>query len=95
MAVEDRSTKYQDMVSNNNALLGRHAAQGASGKNTQDREIRETLEIAKRVVRWYSGYDQLLSPAIDLFNDAVWDPKVVVVPIILSMREILNNQGEP
>jgi hypothetical protein len=29
-----------------------------------------------------------------LFNDAYWDPKQVVVPIILSMTEILNNQNE-
>ena len=41
-----------------------------------------------------SGYDQLLNPAIDLFNDAVFEPKMVVVPIILSSQELLNNQGE-
>jgi hypothetical protein len=29
-----------------------------------------------------------------LFNDAFFDPKMVVVPIVLSMQEILNNQGE-
>jgi hypothetical protein len=38
--------------------------------------------------------DQLLNPAIDLFNDAYFDPKMVVVPIILSMQEVLNNEGE-
>ena len=38
--------------------------------------------------------DQLLNPAIDLFNDAVFDPKMVVVPVILSMQEILNNEGQ-
>jgi hypothetical protein len=38
--------------------------------------------------------DQLLNPAIDLFNDAVYDPKFVVVPVILSMQEILNNEGQ-
>jgi len=36
----------------------------------------------------------LLNPAIDLFNDAYFDPKMVVVPIVLSMQEILNNEGE-
>ena len=40
------------------------------------------------------GYDQLLNPAIDLFNDAYFEPKMVVVPIVLSMQEILNNEGE-
>jgi hypothetical protein len=36
----------------------------------------------------------LLNPAIDLFNDAFFEPKMVVVPVILSMQEILNNEGE-
>jgi hypothetical protein len=36
----------------------------------------------------------LLNPAIDLFNDAFYDPKMIVVPIILSYQEILNNQGD-
>jgi hypothetical protein len=35
-----------------------------------------------------------LNPAIDLFNDAFFEPKMVVVPVILSMQEILNNEGE-
>jgi hypothetical protein len=38
--------------------------------------------------------DQLLNPAIDLFNDAFWSPKMVVIPIILSNQEILNNEGD-
>ena len=38
--------------------------------------------------QWYSGYDQLLNPAIDLFNDAVYTPNKWFVPIILSMQEI-------
>ena len=36
----------------------------------------------------------LLNPAIDLFNDAFFEPKMVVVPVILIMQEILNNEGE-
>ena len=56
--------------------------------------MRQTLQIGKQSAQWYSGYDQLLNPAIDLFNDAVYTPKQVVVPVILSMQEILNNQGE-
>ncbi len=93
MAVEDRSSGYQDMVSNNNALLHVLKRKGL-WETYSGPKIRETLQIAKQVVQWYSGYDQLLNPAIDLFNDAVWDPKMVVIPIILSMQEILNNQGE-
>ena len=93
MAVEDRSSGYQDLVSNNNALLAVMRRKGLWQTYSGPR-IRQTLQIGKQVAQWYSGYDQLLNPAIDLFNDAYYDPKMVVVPIVLSMQEILNNEGE-
>jgi len=93
MAVEERSPGYQDLVSNNNALLSKLRSKGA-WQTYSGPVIRQTLQIAKQAAQWYSGYDQLLNPAIDLFNDAAYTPKQVVVPIILSMQEILNNQGE-
>jgi len=84
MAVESRSSSYEDLVSNNNALLAVMRRKGLWQSYSGPR-IRQTLQIAKQVAQWYSGYDQLLNPAIDLFNDAFYDPK---------MQEILNNQGE-
>lgn len=93
MALEDRSSSYQDLVSNNNALLAVMKRKGLWQTYSGPR-IRQTLQIAKSVAQWYSGYDQLLNPAIDIFNDAYYDPKMVVVPVILSMQEILNNEGE-
>ena len=93
MAVESRSSSYVDLVSNNNALLAVMKRKGLWQTYSGPR-IRQTLQIGKQVAQWYSGYDQLLNPAIDLFNDAYFDPKMVVVPIILSMQEILNNEGE-
>jgi len=93
MTLEERSSSYQDLVSNNNALLAVLRRKGAWQTYSGPR-IRQTLQIGKQVAQWYSGYDQLLNPAIDLFNDAYYDPKMVVVPVILSMQEILNNQGE-
>jgi hypothetical protein len=93
MAVEDRSSSYEDLVSNNNALLAVMRRKGLWQTYSGPR-IRQTLQIGKQIAQWYSGYDQLLNPAIDLFNDAYYDPKMVVIPIILSMQEILNNQGE-
>jgi hypothetical protein len=93
MAVEDRSTGYQDLVSNNNAMLAVMRRKGL-WHTYSGPKIRQTLQIGKQSAQWYSGYDQLLNPAIDLFNDAVFDPKMVVIPIILSMQEILNNEGE-
>jgi len=93
MAIEDRSSSYQDLVSNNNALLAVIRRKGL-WQTYSGPKIRQTLQIGKQIAQWYSGYDQLLNPAIDLFNDAFWDPKMVVVPIILSMQEILNNEGD-
>jgi hypothetical protein len=93
MALEDRSSSYQDLVSNNNALLAVMRRKGLWHTYSGPR-IRQTLQVSKNVAQWYSGFDQLLNPAIDLFNDAFFDPKMVVVPVILSMQEILNNEGE-
>jgi hypothetical protein len=93
MAVEQRSSSYEDLVSDNNALLKVLRMKGLWQTYSGPR-IRQTLQVSKNVAQWYSGYDQLLNPAIDLFNDAYFDPKMVVVPIILSMQEILNNEGE-
>ena len=94
MALEDRSSGYQDLVSNNNALLAVMKRKGL-WQTYSGPKIRQTLQIGKQVCAVvFSGYDQLLNPAIDLFNDAYFDPKMVVVPVILSMQEILNNEGE-
>jgi hypothetical protein len=93
MAIEDRSSSYQDLVSNNNALLAIMRDKGLWQTYSGPR-IRQTLQIAKQVAQWYNGYDPLLNPAIDLFADAFYEPKMVVVPIILSNQEILNNEGE-
>jgi hypothetical protein len=93
MAVEERSSGYEDLVSNNNALLAVLKRKGLWQTYSGPR-IRQTLQVSKNIAQWYSGYDQLLNPAIDLFNDAYYDPKQVVVPVVLSMQEILNNEGE-
>jgi hypothetical protein len=92
MALEERSPAWQDLVSNSNALLAvlrrKNLWEPYSGPR-----IRETLQIAKQDAQWYSGYDFLDNPPIELFNDAYYTPKMVAVPISLTMEEILNNQG--
>lgn len=93
MALEDRSRGYQDLVSNNNALLNVMRRKGL-WKPYSGPRIRETLQIAKPSGQWYSGYDILDNPPIELFNDAYFTPKMVAVPISLSMEEVLNNEGE-
>lgn len=93
LTLEERSPGYQDLVSNNNALLAVMRRKGLWQSYSGPR-IRETLQIAKQDAQWYSGYDYLDNPPIELFNDAYFTPKMVAVPISLTMEEILNNQGE-
>src|SRR5262245_19502902 len=93
MAIEERSSSYEDLVSNDNDILAVLRRKGL-WKTYSGPRILQTLQIGKQVAQWYSGYDQLLNPAIGLFNDAYYDPKMVVVPVILSMQEILNNEGD-
>jgi hypothetical protein len=94
LALEDRSSGYQDLVSNNNAMLAVLRRKGLWESYSGPR-IRQTLQVSKQVAQWYSGYDQLLNPAIDLFNDAYYDPKMVVVPVILSCRKSSTTRAMP
>lgn len=93
MALEDRSSGYQDLVSNNNAFLAVLNRKGLWRPYSGPR-IRQTLQIDKADMQWYAGYDFLENPPIELFNDAYFTPKMAVVPISLTMEEILNNEGE-
>jgi len=92
MALEERSPAWQDLVSNGNVLLATLRRKGLWESYSGPR-IRESLQIAKQDAQWYSGYDFLDNPPIELFNDAYYTPKMVAVPISLTMEEILNNQG--
>ncbi len=92
MALEDRARGYEDLVSNNNALLNVLKRKGL-WKTYSGPRIRETIQIDKATAQWYSGYDFLANPPIELFNDAYFTPKMVAVPISLTSEEILNNDG--
>ncbi|PZP57359.1 MAG: phage major capsid protein [Delftia acidovorans] len=93
MALEDRGPGRQDLVSNQIALLAVLQRKGM-WKPYSGPRIRQTLQIAKPTGQWYSGYDFLDNPPTELFNDAYYTPKMVAVPISLTMEEILNNSGE-
>jgi hypothetical protein len=93
MALEDRSNGYQDLVSNVIPLLGLMKSKGLI-KDYSGPRIRETLQIGKPTGQWYSGYDFLDNPPVELINDAYWTPKMLAVPISLTNEEILNNAGE-
>ena len=92
MALEDRASGYQDLVSNSNALLAVMRRKNL-WKEYSGPRIRETLQIAKPDGQWYSGYDFLNNAPVELFNDAYFTPKMVAVPVTLSLEEILNNAG--
>lgn len=92
MALEDRSQGYEDLVSNSSPLFALMKSKGMM-KSYSGPRIRQTLQIAKPDGQWYSGYDFLANPPIELFNDAYFTPKMVVVPISITMEEILNNEG--
>ena len=92
MALEDRSSGYQDLVSNSNPLTAVLKRKGL-WKEYSGPRIRETLQITKPKGQWYSGFDFLNSSPVELFNDAYFLPKMVAVPVTLSLEEILNNTG--
>lgn len=93
LALEDRASGYQDLVSNNNALLAVMKRKGKF-KTYSGPRIRERLLYNKTgSAVWYNGYDFLNPVPVELFNDAEWTPKMVAVSVVLSNEEILNNSG--
>lgn len=93
LALEDRSTGYQDLVSNSNALLAVLKSKG-KWKPYSGPIIRERLLYNKtNSAVWYNGYDFLNSAPTELFNDAEFRPKMVAVGVVLTNEEILNNSG--
>lgn len=93
MALEDRSTAWQDLVSDAIPLFDVLRRKGLWESYSGPR-IRQTLLINMPGIQWYRDYDFLENPPTELFNDAYWTPKQAAVPISLSMTEILNNRGE-
>lgn len=92
MTLEDRESAWQDLISNNNALLAVLRRKGL-WKEYSGPRIRETLQFAKPTGQWYSGFDFLNNAPVEIFNDAFFSPKMCAVPVTLSYEEILNNAG--
>lgn len=91
-ALAERSSGIEDLVSDSNPLYNVMKRKGLM-RPFSGPEIRQTLQINKQEVQWYRGYDTLANPPIELWNDAVWSPSAVVVPISLTGQEIRANQG--
>lgn len=94
LALEDRSSGYQDLVSNSNALLAVLKRKGL-WKPFSGPTIRERLLYAKTGnAVWYNGFDFLANTPAELFNDAEYRPKMLAIGVSLSNEEILTNSGE-
>lgn len=94
LALEDRSSGYQDLISDSKALLAVLKRKGLMKEYSGPR-IRERLLYAKSgSTVWYQGYDFLNPVPAELFNDAEWTPKMCAVAVTLSNEDILNNSGE-
>jgi len=94
LALEDRSSGYQDLISNSKALLVVLKRKGKF-KPYSGARIRERLLYAKTgSTVWYNGFDFLNPVPAELFNDAEWTAKMCAVAVALSNEEILNNEGE-
>lgn len=91
-ALEERSSSWQDLVSDSTPLFDVLRRKGLWESYSGPR-IRQTLLIDLPVGQWYGGYDFLKNPPKELFNDAYFTPKMVAVPVSLTMEEILNNRG--
>lgn len=92
MALEDRSSGWQDLISDSSPLFDVLRRKGLWEAYSGPR-IRQRLLINLPSGQWYRDYDILENKPIELFNDAYWTPKQVAVPVSLTMTEILNNRG--
>lgn len=91
-ALASRSAGIEDLVSKANPLYAVLKRKGLM-RSFEGPEIRQTLQIDKQQAQWYKGYDFLSNPPIELFNDAVFTPKAVVVPVSLTGQEMRANRG--
>lgn len=91
-AVAERSTGIEDLVSKSNPLYNILKRKGKM-RAFSGPEIRQTLQIAKQEAQWARGYDILANPPIELWNDAVFSPSAIYVPISLTGQEMRANQG--
>lgn len=93
LALEDRSSGYQDLVSNANVVLSLMKDKGM-WKTFEGPTIRERLLYAESgTYTRYSGYQFLNPTPAELINDAEWTPKLAAVSVVLSMEDILQNSG--
>lgn len=92
-ALAERSTGIEDLVSDSVPLYNVVKEKGRI-RSFSGPEIRQTLQFNKQEAQWIRGYDFLANPPLELWNDAVWTPKTVFVPMSLTGQEMRANEGE-
>ncbi len=93
LALEDRSSGYQDLVSNANVIWHTMKDKGM-WQTFSGPTIRERLLFTQSgtYVR-YAGADYLSTTRKELINDAEFEPKMGAVTVVLTMEDILKNDG--
>lgn len=92
-SLANRSSGIEDLVTNSNPLYNVLKRKGLF-RPFSGPEIRQTLQINKQEAQWARGYDILANPPIELFNDAVFTPSAIYVPVSLTGQERRANQGQ-
>ena len=94
MSLEERSSGYQDLVTNNNALLAVMKRKGL-WQTYHGPRIRQTLQVGKQIAQWYSrlrSVAQSSDRSVQRRLLRAEDGRRADHP--QSMQEILNNEGE-
>lgn len=91
-ALAYRKPGIEDLVSSSNVIWNTIRRNG-NYRSFDGPEIRHHLQIDKQSAQWYTGYDKLKNPPVELFNDAVFMPSTVAVPISFSGTELRANTG--
>lgn len=93
LALEDRASGYQDLVSNSNVVFYEMKQRGG-WKTFSGPTIRERLLYAESgTYTRYSGFDFLNPAPAELINDAEFEPKMAAVSVTLANEDILKNSG--
>jgi hypothetical protein len=93
LALEQRSSAINDLVTNSNAILYLMKKKGQmesfSGPTIRERLLYNETGSYTR----YSGYDYLNPVPVELINDAEFTPKLAAVSCTLPSEDLLKNSG--
>lgn len=87
-----RKPGISELVFNNNVLTAVIRDRG-NVRSFYGPEIRHHLQINKQTGGYFTGYDKLANPPIELFNDAYFVPTNAYVPLSFNGTELLVNRG--